>query len=74
MLLNETKEFIQGSTAIASGLGFSTISLNQLESTKTEQSIETYVTLDQEKVSFYSDVIKEKNKNNSYCRYTSFYG
>ncbi len=56
------RKFIQGSTTIASGLGFSAISLHQLESTKTEQSIETYVTLDQEKVSFYSDVIKEKIK------------
>ena len=56
------RKFIQGSTAIASGLGFSAISQHQYESTKTEQSIETYVTLDQEKVSFYSDVIKEKIK------------
>ena len=56
------RKFIQGSTTIASGLGFSAISLHQLASTKTEQSIETYVTLDQEKVSFYSDVIKEKIK------------
>ena len=56
------RKFIQGSTTIASGLGLSAISFPQLESTKTEQSIETYVTLDQEKVSFYSDVIKEKIK------------
>ena len=56
------RKFIQGSTTLASGLGFSAISLHQLESTKTKQSIETYVTLDQEKVSFYSDVIKEKIK------------
>ena len=56
------RKFILGSTTIASGLGFSAISIHQLESTKTEQSIETYVTLDQEKVSFYSDVIKEKIK------------
>ena len=44
------RKFIQGSTTLASGLGFSAISLHQLESTKTEQPIETYVTLDQEKV------------------------
>ena len=56
------RKFIQGSTNIASGLGFSAISFTQLEWTKTKQSIETYVTLYQEKVSFYSDVIKEKIK------------
>ena len=56
------RKFIQGSTTIASGLGFSAIPFPQLESTKIEQSIATYVTLDQEKVSFYSDVIKEKIK------------
>ena len=32
------RKFIQGSTTIASGLGFSAISFPQLESTKTEQS------------------------------------
>ena len=54
------RKFIQGSTTIASGLGFSAISLHQLESTKTEQSIETYVTLDQEKVFFIVMSLKKK--------------
>jgi predicted MPP superfamily phosphohydrolase len=56
------RTFIKGTTTVFTGLGLSAVSSTQAQIKKTEQSFETYVTMEQEKVSFYSDVIKEKIK------------
>jgi hypothetical protein len=54
------RTFIKGTTTIFSGLGLSAISSTQIK--KAEQTFDTYVTMEQEKVSFYSDAINEKIK------------
>ena len=49
-------------TTIFTGLGLSSVSCYQAQIKKSEEPFEVCVTMDQEKVSFYSDVIKEKIK------------
>ena len=49
-------------TTILTGLGLSSVSCYQAQIKKDEEPFEVCVTMDQEKVSFYSDVIKEKIK------------
>jgi DNA repair exonuclease SbcCD nuclease subunit len=49
-------------TTIFTGLGLSAVSCYQAQIKKSEEPFEVCVTMDQEKVSFYSDVIKEKIK------------
>ena len=56
------RTFIKGTTTIFSGLGLSAISSTQTQIKKAEQTFDTYVTMEQEKVSFYSDAINEKIK------------
>ena len=56
------RTFIKGTTTVFSGLGFSAISSTQTQIKKAEQTFDTYVTMEQEKVSFYSDAINEKIK------------
>ena len=56
------RTFIKETTTVFSGLGLSAISCDQTQIKKAEKPFEVYVTMDQEKVSFYSDVIKEKIK------------
>ena len=56
------RTFIKETTTVFSGLGLSAVYCDQKQIKKAEQSFEVYVTMDQEKVSFYSDVIKEKIK------------
>ena len=51
-----------GTTTVFSGLGLSAISSTQTQIKKAEQTFDTYVTMEQEKVSFYSDAINEKIK------------
>ena len=52
------RTFIKETTTVFTGLGLSAVSCNQTQIKKVEQPFEVYVTMDQEKVSFYSDVIK----------------
>ena len=54
--------FIKETTTVFTGLGLSAVSYPKTQIIKAEQSFEVYVTMDKEKVSFYSDVIKEKIK------------
>lgn len=56
------RKFIKGSTTLITGLGLSCVSSDQGNSEKNDQIIDTYVAMDQEKVSFYSNMIKEKIK------------
>ena len=49
-------------TTIFTGLGLPAVSCYQAQIKKSEEPFEVCVTMDQEKVSFYSDVIKEKIK------------
>ena len=56
------RRFIKGTTTVFSGLGLSAISPTQTQIKKAEQTFDTYVTMEQEKVSFYSDAINEKIK------------
>ncbi len=56
------RKFIKRSSSVITGLGLSSISSSQGQVLKNEQSIETYVTMDLEKVSFYSNIIKKKIK------------
>jgi DNA repair exonuclease SbcCD nuclease subunit len=56
------RTFIKETTTVFTGLGLSAVSCNQTQIKKVEQPFEVYVTMDQEKVSFYSDVIREKIK------------
>ena len=56
------RKFIKGTATIFSGLGLSAFSSNRVHEKRSEQTFETYVTKDQEKVSYYSNVIKEKIK------------
>ena len=49
-------------TTIFTGLGLSAVSFSQAQIKKAEEPFEVCVSMDQEKVSFYSDVIKEKIK------------
>ena len=56
------RKFIKGSTTLITGVGLSCVSSDQGNSEKNDQIIDTYVAMDQEKVSFYSNIIKEKIK------------
>ena len=56
------RKFIKGSTTLITGLGLSCVSSDQGNSEKNDQIIDTYVAMDQEKVSFYSNIVKEKIK------------
>ena len=56
------RKFIKRSSSVITGLGLSSISSSQGQVFKNEQSIETYVTMALEKVSFYSNIIKKKIK------------
>ena len=56
------RTFIKGTTSAIAGIGFPAIYSFQSQLRIAQNPFETYVTMDQEKVSFYSDVIKEKIK------------
>ena len=56
------RKFIKGSTTLITGVGLSCVSSDQGNSEKNDQIIDTYVAMDQEKVSFYSNIVKEKIK------------
>ena len=56
------RKFIKGTATVFSGLGLSAFSSAKGQERRSEQTFETYVTKDQEKVSYYSNVIKEKIK------------
>ncbi len=56
------RSFVKETTTVFTGLGLSAVSCNQSQIQKVENPFEVYVTMDQEKVSFYSDFIKEKIK------------
>jgi DNA repair exonuclease SbcCD nuclease subunit len=56
------RTFIKETTTVFTGLGLSAVSCNQAQIKKDEQNFEVFITLDQEKVSIYGDVIKEKIK------------
>ncbi|OUW76222.1 MAG: metallophosphoesterase [Flavobacteriaceae bacterium TMED208] len=56
------RKFIKGTATVFSGLGLSAFSSTKGQERRSEQTFETYVTKDQEKVSYYSNVIKEKIK------------
>ena len=53
---------IKGTTSTIAGIGFPAIYSFQSQLKIAQNPFETYVTMDQEKVSFYSEVIKEKIK------------
>ena len=48
------RSFIKGTTTAITGLGISNFSSAQSQALKGQQSFESYVTLDQEKVSIYN--------------------
>ena len=56
------RSFVKETTTVFTGLGLSAVSCNQSQIQKVENPFEVYVTMDQEKVSFYCDFIKEKIK------------
>ncbi len=56
------RSFITGSTSAAAGLGLSAVSCSPSIKTKIEQPFKVCVTVDQQKVSFYADVINESIK------------
>ena len=56
------RSFIKGTTTAITGLGISNFSSAQSQALKGQQSFESYVTLDQEKVSIYSEVVAEHIK------------
>ena len=55
------RTFIKGTTSTIAGIGFPAIHSFQSQFKIAQNPFDTYVTMD-EKVSFYSDVIKEKIK------------
>ena len=56
------RSFINGTTFAVSGLGLSTLSCDSPSEEKNEQPLTFYTTVDQEKVSFYAEVIDESIK------------
>ena len=56
------RSFIKETTTVITGLGLSTVSCTKEKIKIPEQTFEVYVTMDQERVSFHSKVIKEKIK------------
>ena len=56
------RSFIKETTTVFTGLGLTSISCTKAQTKKAEEPFEVYVTMDQEKVSFHSEVIKEKIK------------
>ena len=56
------RTFIKETTTVFTGLGLSTVSCTKPQIKKAEEPFEVYVTVDQEKVFFHSEVIKEKIK------------
>ena len=56
------RSFIKESTTVFTGIGLSTVSCTQEQIKKDDQPFQVYVTMDEEKVSFYSEVVKEKIK------------
>jgi DNA repair exonuclease SbcCD nuclease subunit len=56
------RSFIKETTTVFTGLGLSTVSCTKAQIKKAEEPFEVYVTVDQEKVFFYSEVINEKIK------------
>ena len=56
------RTFIKGTTSTIAGIGFPAIHSFQSQFKIAQNPFDTYVTMDKEKVSFYSDVIKEKIK------------
>ena len=56
------RSFIKGTTTAIAGIGLSTTSYNQKTKKKTEKSFKVSVTVDQHKVSFYTDVINDSIK------------
>lgn len=56
------RSFIKETTTVITGLGLSTVSCTKEKIKIPEQTFEVYVTMDQERVSFHSEVIKEKIK------------
>ena len=56
------RSFINGTTFAVSGLGLSTLSCDSPSGEKNEQPLTFYTTVDQEKVSFYAEVIDESIK------------
>ena len=53
---------VKGTTSTIAGIGFPAIHSFQSQFKIAQNPFDTYVTMDKEKVSFYSDVIKEKIK------------
>ena len=56
------RSFVKGTTSALTGIALSTISCKDKKSNKIQQPFEVYVTMDHEKVSFYSEIIKEAIK------------
>ena len=56
------RSFIKETTTVFTGLGLTSVSCTKAQTKKVEEPFEVYVTMDQEKVSFHSEVIKEKIK------------
>jgi DNA repair exonuclease SbcCD nuclease subunit len=56
------RSFIKETTTVFTGLGLTSVSCTKAQTKKAEEPFEVYVTMDQEKVSFHSEVIKEKIK------------
>ena len=56
------RSFIKGSTSAAAGLGLSTVSCSPSIKKKIEQPFKVCATVDQQKVSFYADIINESIK------------
>ncbi|MBF11647.1 MAG: metallophosphoesterase [Flavobacteriaceae bacterium] len=56
------RSFVKGTTSALTGIGLSTISCIDKKTNNIQQPFEVYVTMDQEKVSFYSEIIKEAIK------------
>ena len=56
------RTFIKGTTSTIAGIGFPAIHSFQSQFKIVQNPFDTFVTMDKEKVSFYSDVIKEKIK------------
>ena len=54
------RTFIKGTTSTIAGIGFPAVHSFQSQFKIAQNPFDTYVTMDKEKVSFYSDVIKEK--------------
>ena len=56
------RSFIKETTTVITGLGLASASCTLEKKNITEQTFEVYVTMEEEKVSFHSEVIKEKIK------------